>query len=251
MTGKKPTAKDEARKRVAVETLRARALGRFGQAIFSACAEYEQGLQSLAGKGDFSDVKIRDVPFGEDERRAFAVAGWLGNAFLTDRDQGRFDLEYDERETLSRLYAALRPAEDPKFHAVELAETLVREHAELAGQYNGGEPHPNLPAPFTVAVPAIALIHALREQVHPAFRALQERAIDVAALLSRYTPTRGFKTKTGEPTKLTAAGILEELNEWAGFRDDKGVYDRPLGVALSAGGISNAVKKKRNTSPRK
>jgi hypothetical protein len=146
MTKRQDTAAEEARKARAIEALRTRALGNFGQALFDATQEYEQTLQRLAGSGkgliskseresfdpdteerlEFKGIRIADVKRIEAYSQASAIATFLSSAFLTGTRE-RFELQYDHAKTLTRLHSALRPRADSRDvqSAVELVFSII------------------------------------------------------------------------------------------------------------------------------
>ncbi len=116
---------------------------------------------------------------------------------------------------LKRIVAAGMPRIG---EGVALAHRLIVMHAERKAPLTGGMNDADL---------AVMLCSALTSNVHEAFGKLKPEM--VVPLLARYT-----RTKDRTKLKITAAGILVELNRAARW---------PLGKALKAGGVGNAVRR--------
>jgi hypothetical protein len=135
---------------------------------------------------------------------------------------GEILLEQPRSAHIAALLKRVDKALDPptgQGEQIATAARLIRMHAErLGATYLEGATHERA---------AVFLVAALEMNVHSAFGSLDAKA--VAALLSRYT-----NTKDRQNSKLTAAGILLELNKLVKW---------PLGRRLSLSGIGNAIRR--------
>jgi hypothetical protein len=246
--------RDDGQKRRAVEQLRAKALGKFGIALMDAGVAYEKALEELAGKGEAEGATVGDVSAIPEYNQANALATFLGYAFFAaaarvrDGEKADFQLAYDDRRKLARVYKALRPRVDGQStgEAVEIAASIIDRYGQIFQHASSVKERPAPPAPYdgwmTSEQIARALPNVLAVEVHPTFRQLDSHPLRIGELLARWIPRtprertgrHARNAKDGVDTRMTAAGILCELNALVRF---------PLGAKLNANTVESMIKR--------
>lgn len=203
----------------------------FSSALNDATAALSEALSARANAVEYPDVDLTGEPeeikakaeeaekryraLVEDaaaltpyERRALDLVVWLAAIFADGRELQPF-----EQEILARIDGAMAHPAD-KDRKIALADTIVKDHAEryqlaaTAGpDYKG-----NTPA---------EIVHNLGVElwsaVNKGFGVLDEMGPAVAELLGEYKADSGRRTKDGKGSgRLSSAGILAELNAYAG-----------------------------------
>lgn len=193
MTDEQDTTDDTAGK---AEKVRMAALRAFGRAIWGAGAAYET---ELARAADEAGIKVRDVPRADDFSKALSLATFIGGCFASGEI-----LEFDDRQTLERLHAALRPIE--RNEAIDLALTLIEGYASEYEAADGADARARI---------VRRLVNSLAAQVHPEFVVLRQQLEAIAPWLLRFTASKAMNPKRGEEPKFGAPGVLLELNRLA------------------------------------
>jgi|GEM_PF-6272809 len=195
----------------------------YGRAIFSAVKVYETELARLCRE---QGVSMRGLHARSEELAgAVSVVTVLGSIL---KSSGATSSDYEQ---FDRILAARHPpfifGKDHKA-AVVAAYLVTWEWCEA---YLRDTKQRDL---------VVSLLpSALSSKAHKNFALLRKKRDEIPALLNRYSTGKGRKPKKGEPSKLGAAGVLVQLNEWS---------RKPLGE-LTASSVFDYLRENRNTTP--
>jgi hypothetical protein len=164
----------------------------------------------------------------DEEQTALAVVNWLASVM------GDPPPRASDAARIRRMNEVFLPARRDGQRVVAAVE-LVEEYGDKYRELPKGLP------PHLYDGPANELILELEASVHENFGALAKRRAEVLRLLARYEPTKGRRSAAGKPGKLSAAGVVCELNK---------MVQEPLGHGLNQRTVANA-RTTWSTSPAK
>lgn len=216
------------------------------RAVRVATKEFHFGMQKIEARSGAEPAEGGDLPeLDARDEILFEITNWLTDQAVraTCDIEGapaavlgkKFEFSGDQLEALIAIRDRTRsPVFNQRTTAAPFASALVDHAARCVTGLTPSAFSPDARAEFLVA--------DLTRRVHAGFSELKGRPSDVLALLRRFEPDRHRRrTKRGEPSKLSADGILEAINDLAG---------RPLGEgALSANAIG-AAKRREKRQPR-